>query len=149
MMNVILSMYLYWILYSVFISFLSQKALRGTWTETCTHKVPEQCTFSCFCHNIVRRIPENLPTDRPETNVAQTKTQDAATAKPVLNFAQHFLLMTTVSTKMLSVCHIHSRTESRPPAWWQTARGPTINDEKHPFQLHARILNDLAERRSL
>lgn len=47
--------------------------------------------------NTVRRTPDNLPADRPEINMASTKTQDAATTKTVQFLTVHFLLVTAKS----------------------------------------------------
>lgn len=57
----------------------------------------------------------------------------------VLNFTVHFLLVTKVCTKMLPMCHFHSRTESRPPTWRQTGGLHSINNMTHPFKTNARI----------
>lgn len=73
----------------------------------------KKCTFPSFCYNTVRGIPDNLPAARTETNVAQTKTQDAARAKTVLTFTEHFLLQ--YGQRMLTLYHLYSRTESRHP----------------------------------
>lgn len=110
---------------------------------------PAQCSFSSFCQNTVRRTPDNPPADRPETNMAPTKTQNAATAKTV-HCSTSQCISHLWQQYAQNVAHVPLSQQNRVQATsLMTDRRRvglhSINNMTHPFQTNARISVKMTE----